>query len=68
MHSSATFWKHLFQLYITLDNGYLKLDGLLSKSGSYGRETIVIGKRQFENETSAVGNPSEETIYFDQDL
>merc|ERR1711991_1041851 len=31
LHSSATFWKHLFQLNILLDKGYLKLDGLLSK-------------------------------------
>ena len=68
LHSSATFWKHMFQLNIILEHGYLKLEGLLSKTGSYGRETLVIGRRQFEDETEAVGNPSEETIYFDKDL
>ena len=68
LHSSATFWKHMFQLNIILEKGYLKLEGLLSKTGSYGRETLVIGRRQFEDETEAVGNPSEETIYFDKDL
>lgn len=68
LHSSATFWKHMFQLNIILEEGYLKLEGLLSKTGSYGRETLVIGRRQFEDETEAVGNPSEETIYFDNDL
>jgi predicted dehydrogenase len=68
LHSSATFWKHMFQLNIILEQGYLKLEGLLSKTGSYGRETLVIGIRQFEDETEAVGNPSEETIYFDKDL
>ena len=68
LHSSATFWKHMFQLDIILEHGYLKLEGLLSKTGSYGRETLVIGRRQFEDETEAVGNPSEETIYFDTDL
>ena len=68
LHSSATFWKHMFQLNIILERGYLKLEGLLSKTGSYGRETLVIGRRQFEDETEAVGNPSEETIYFDKDL
>lgn len=68
LHSSATFWKHMFQLNVILEQGYLKLEGLLSKSGSYGRENLVIGKRQFEDETEAVGNPSEETIYFDSDL
>ena len=44
------------------------VDGLLSKTGSYGREKIVIGKRQFEDEASAVGNPEEEVTYFDRDL
>ena len=68
LHSSATFWKHMFQLNVILEKGYLKLEGLLSKTGSYGRETLVIGRRQFEDETEAVGNPSEETIYFDNDL
>ena len=68
LHSSATFWKHMFQLNIILEKGYLKLEGLLSKTGSYGRETLVIGRRQFEDEAEAVGNPSEETIYFDKDL
>ena len=58
----------MFQLDIILEHGYLKLEGLLSKTGSYGRETLIIGRRQFENETAAVGNPSEETIYFDNDL
>tara|TARA_B100000795_G_scaffold174889_1_gene132042 strand:+ start:7226 stop:8260 length:1035 start_codon:yes stop_codon:yes gene_type:complete len=68
LHSSATFWKHMFQLDIILEFGYLKLEGLLSKTGSYGRETLIIGNRQFEDEAEAVGNPSEETIYFDTDL
>jgi predicted dehydrogenase len=68
LHSSATFWKHMFQLYITLEKGYLKVDGLLSKTGSYGRETLVIGRQQFEDESEAIGNPSEEVIYFDKDL
>jgi len=68
LHSSSTFWKHMFSLNIYLEHGYLKLQGLLSKTGSYGRETLVIGKRQFEDQSEAVGNPSEETIYFDKDL
>ena len=68
LHSSATFWKHMFQLNIILERGYLKLEGLLSKTGSYGRETLIIGRRQFEDEAEALGNPSEETIYFDNDM
>lgn len=67
-HSSATLWKHTFRLEITLEHGYMVVEGLLSKSGSYGRERLVTAKRQFEDEAAAVGNPSEEVTYFDQDL
>jgi len=67
-HSSATMWNHTFRIDITLEEGYIVVDGLLSKTGSYGREKIVIGTRQFEDEASAVGNPEEEVTYFDRDL
>jgi hypothetical protein len=43
------------------------LSGLLTGSRSYGRETLLIAKRQFENELELVGNPMEEEIYFDDD-
>jgi len=68
LHSSATFWKHMFRLDITLEQGYMTVEGLLSKSGSYGREKLIVASRQFEDETHAVGNPSEEITYFDRDL
>ncbi len=68
LHSSATFWKHSFCIHITLEGGYLTVEGLLSKTGSYGREQLVVAKRQFEDEAHAVGNPSEEITYFDRDL
>lgn len=68
LHSSSTFWKHTFQLDIILENGYLVVEGLLSKTGSYGREKLIVGKRQFEDESSALGNPAEEINYFDRDL
>ena len=68
LHSSATLWKHTFRLEIFLEKGYLIISGLLSKTGSYGRETLTIGKRQFEDEAFALGNPREESIYFDQDI
>lgn len=68
LHSTSTSWKHMFQLNINLEEGYLIIEGLLSKTGSYGRETLKIGRKQFEDETDAVGNPSEEIIYFDKDL
>lgn len=68
LHSSATQWKHTFRFEIYLEGGYLIVTGLLSKTGSYGRETLTIGRRQFEDESFALGNPREEVIYFDQDL
>jgi predicted dehydrogenase len=68
LHSSATLWKHTFQLEIGLQEGYLTAQGLLSKSGSYGRETLIIGRKPRPNQTAAVGNPREEVVYFDRDL
>jgi predicted dehydrogenase len=67
LHSSATLWKHTFRMEIGCRDGYLIATGLLSRTGSYGREQLVIGKRQFEDEALALGNPREEIIHFDQD-
>lgn len=67
IHSSATQWRHKFLLEMSFENGYINLDGILSGTRSYGDETLVIAKRQFENETFAMGKPREEKIYFDTD-
>ncbi len=67
LHSSATLWKHTFRIEIGCRDGYLVASGLLSETGSYGREQLVIGKRQFEDEALALGNPREEIIHFDRD-
>jgi len=67
LHSSATLWKHTFRIEIGARDGYLLATGLLSQTGSYGREQLVIGRRQFEDEATALGNPREEIIYFDRD-
>jgi predicted dehydrogenase len=67
LHSSATMWKHTFRLEIGCRDGYLVASGLLSQTGSYGREQLVIGRRQFEDEALALGNPREEIVYFDRD-
>ncbi len=66
-HSSATFWKHTFRFDVMLEGGYLVVEGLLSKTGSYGREKLIISKRQFEDEAEAIGNPPEEVTNFDRD-
>lgn len=67
LHSSATLWKHTFRFEVGCRDGYLVATGLLSQTGSYGREQLVIGKRQFEDEALALGNPREEIIHFDRD-
>ena len=68
LHSSATQWRHTFHITVILENGYLIVEGLLSKTGSYGREKLIVARRQFEDEAEALGNPSEEVTYFDRDL
>jgi predicted dehydrogenase len=68
LHSSATLWKHTFRLEIGLENGYLVAQGLLSKTGSYGRETLTIGRKSTNQTDTSIGNPREEIVYFDQDL
>lgn len=67
LHSSATLWKHTFRIEIGCRDGYLVASGFLSQTGSYGREQLVIGRREFEDEALALGNPREEIIHFDRD-
>lgn len=64
LHSSSTYWKHTFLLEICLTGGYLTITGIETGSRSYGRETLIVARRQFEDEAFAVGNPREEVIYF----
>ncbi|MGB2754742.1 MAG: Gfo/Idh/MocA family oxidoreductase [Phycisphaerae bacterium] len=67
LHSSVTLWRHTFRLEIGLADGYLVIKGLLSKTGSYGRETLTVGRRQFEDVCRALGNPEECRYYYDRD-
>jgi len=67
LHSSSTLWRHTFRMDIGLEKGYILIEGLLSKTGSYGQEKITFASRQFENVSNAIGNPSEKVFYFDKD-
>jgi predicted dehydrogenase len=67
LHSSATHWNHTFRLEIYLTEGYLVLDGFLTGSQTYGRETLVFGRRDWNDSDSARGRPREERYYFDDD-
>ncbi len=66
IHSSSTHWKHRFNLEIFCSDGYLIVNGILSSTRSYGDETILVARKQFD-EGFATGKPREEVIYFDTD-
>jgi predicted dehydrogenase len=67
LHSSATQWKHKFLLEMCFEHGYINLDGILSNTRSYAPETLVTGRREFEDITYAMGKPIEKTIFFEND-
>ncbi len=67
MHSSATQWKHKFLLELCFEEGYINLDGILSNSRSYAPETLVVGRREFEDITFAMGKPKENITWFEYD-
>jgi predicted dehydrogenase len=63
INSSATQWRHRFQLDINFQNGSLILGGILSGSKSYGAETLTKVLVDSNND----GNPKEEVIHYDND-
>lgn len=63
LHSTATQWRHRFQLDVTLERGALILSGILSGSRSYGAETLTV-VRAHEDE---MGDPWEQTTRYNQD-
>lgn len=67
LHSSATHWKHTFSLEIFLTDGYIAVNGILSGSQSYGRETLTTARRQPAGAGDVVGRPREEVAFFDHD-
>ena len=67
LHSSATQWKHKFLLEMAFEDGYINLDGILSSTRSYAPETMIIGKREFEDVTFAMGKPQENITYYEND-
>jgi len=67
LHSSATQWKHKFLLEMAFENGFINLDGILSSTRSYAPETMIIGKRKFEDITFAMGKPKESITYYEYD-
>ena len=67
IHSSATQWRHKFNLEIYGSSGYVILDGILSSTMSYAPEKLILGKRVDENNEISMGRPLERIFVYDKD-
>ena len=65
LHSSATQWRHKFNLEIILEKGALVFGGLLTGSKSYGEETLTVMRA---NPDTDKGLPKEQTFKFNEDI
>jgi len=65
LHSSATQWRHKFNLEIILERGALVFGGLLTGSKSYGDETLTVIE---SNPDRDKGSPKEKTYTFNRDI
>lgn len=63
LHSSATQWRHRFQLEISFERGAIILSGILSSSKSYGAETMKVIWASGDER----GDPKEQTTRYVQD-
>lgn len=67
IHSSATQWRHKFLLEIYMERGYLEIDGILSSTQTYGRETLKIARCIFDENGYPLPNPQETVTYYVND-
>ncbi len=63
LHSTATQWRHRFNLDITLEGGGLILAGILSGSKSYGAETLTVITKGDDD----MGDPHETMTRYNED-
>jgi len=64
LNSSATQWRHRFNLDINLEKGSLILGGILSGSKSYGAETLTVVTVDHDNDN---GDPKEQLTRYNRD-
>lgn len=64
LNSSATQWRHRFNLDITLDRGSVILGGILSGSKSYGAETLTVVRADPDQDN---GDPLEQLTRYNRD-
>jgi len=67
IHSSATQWQHKFLLEIYMERGYLEIDGILSSTRTYGRETLKIARCVYDENGYPLPNPQEIMTYYNND-
>jgi predicted dehydrogenase len=67
IHSSATQWQHKFLLEIYMEKGYLEINGILSTTRTYGRETLKIAQCIYDENGYPMPNPQEVMTYYDYD-
>lgn len=64
LNSSATQWRHRFNLDINLEKGSIILGGILSGSKSYGAETLTVVSVDHDNDN---GDPKEQLTRYNRD-
>lgn len=64
LNSSATQWRHRFNLDINLEQGSLILGGILSGTKSYGAETLTVVTADPDNDK---GDPKEQVTRYNRD-
>ncbi|WP_417490900.1 Gfo/Idh/MocA family protein [Maricaulis sp.] len=67
IHSSATQWRHTFRLEIFLEKGFLTLEGILSSTMSYGKETLIVARNTMDENGYPLPNPEEVISFFADD-
>lgn len=67
IHSSATQWRHKFLLEIYMEKGYMEIEGILSATRTYGRETLKIARCVYDEDKYPLPNPQENMTYYDFD-
>ena len=63
LHSTATQWRHRFNLDVTLERGALIMSGILTGSKSYGTETLIVARAADDDQ----GDPDETVTSYDND-
>lgn len=67
LHSSATQWRHTFRLEIVMEKGLLSLNGILSSTMTYGKESLTVARNTVDHNGDPLPNPSETINYYDDD-